>query len=60
VWGNSPALPVPGDYDGDGQTDLAVFRPSTGYWWVLQSSTGAVQATLWGNSTDVPVLERLP
>jgi hypothetical protein len=30
---------VPGDYDGDGTTDLAAYRPSTGQWFVLPSST---------------------
>ena len=28
-------IPVPGDYDGIGRTELAVFRPSTAQWFIL-------------------------
>ena len=32
-------VPVPRDYDGDGDTDVAVFRPSTGQWFVRNQFT---------------------
>jgi IPT/TIG domain len=45
------------DYDGDGKTDPAFYRPSTGQWGALQSSTGYVTNVVrqWGFSTDIPV-----
>jgi hypothetical protein len=41
---------APGDFDGSGTTDLTVFRPADGTWYVRNQA--AVQ---WGQSGDVPV-----
>ncbi len=38
VWfGSAEDVPMPGDYDGDGITDLAVYRPRTGELFVWES-----------------------
>ncbi|HVF31094.1 MAG TPA: S8 family serine peptidase [Pyrinomonadaceae bacterium] len=43
----------PADFDGDDRTDMSIFRPANGQWWINQSSTGVTFAAEFGNSADV-------
>lgn len=50
------------DFDGDGKTDISVFRPnppgaegSTSQWWLLSSSDQSARGLSFGTDTDIPV-----
>ena len=45
---------MPGDYDGDGVSDLAVYDPATGRWYI-RTLAGKVLA--WGSYWGAPGLQ---
>jgi hypothetical protein len=51
---SNPRAPatVKSDFDGDGRTDLSIWRGANGNWMVLPSSGGPLQTTPWGASSD--------
>jgi subtilisin family serine protease len=55
LFGLSTDVPVPGDYNGDGVSEIAVFRGSEGAWYISQGSAQSFTRVPWGISGDVPV-----
>lgn len=43
------------DFDGDGTTDISVYRPSNGQWWYLRGLSTQTVAATFGAPTDKPV-----
>ena len=54
-WGALTDVLVPADYDGDAKTDIAVWRPSDGIWYIIPSTTGVAIYSQWGTNGDIPV-----
>ena len=59
-WGLQTDVATPGDFDGDGKTDLVVYRPGNGTWYTRYSSAGYSYATYtarqWGLPGDTPLV----
>ncbi len=49
-------IPAPGDFDGDGATDITVYRNSNGVWWIKRSSDQQAVAVQFGLPGDKPVV----
>jgi hypothetical protein len=45
---------LPDDFDGDGKTDISVFRPTTSQWLIDQSTAGPIAVT-FGQPGDIPL-----
>jgi hypothetical protein len=52
-------MPVAGDYDGDGQTDTAVYNTVNGNWFIVQSTEGFRVHSSFGGGGFVPVLPQV-
>ncbi|MCP3999159.1 MAG: cellulase family glycosylhydrolase [bacterium] len=59
-WGLPFDIPVPADYDGDGDHELVVWRPAQGIFYILESGTfvgGDWRTVAWGLPGDIPFAE---
>ncbi len=43
------------DFDGEGKTDISIFRPAVAEWWINRSLDGGTFAAQFGSSGDIPV-----
>ncbi len=60
-WGTAGDRPVSGDFDGNGKSDIALYRPANGNWYVIPSvaqnaiTPAAQRLTFaWGTAGDIP------
>ena len=51
VWAGD--IPFVGDHNGDGTTDLMLFRPQTGSWYIDHRNNTAQAKYLWGAKGDI-------
>ena len=49
---SATSVSSPFDFDGDGKTDIGIFRSSVAEWWILKSGDTNVLAAQFGASTD--------
>lgn len=56
IYGEPRALDYhSSDFDGDGVSDLSVFRPSNGTWFILNSGSNTLSTIPFGLNGDIPI-----
>jgi hypothetical protein len=58
-WGIASDFVTPGDFDGDGKTDIAIWRPAnpgSAQFFILQSQTETLRTVTFGQSGDDPTV----
>ena len=55
LGGSTSNIRSPFDFDGDSKTDLSIFRPAPGEWWINRSLNGSTFALQFGAGTDTIV-----
>jgi hypothetical protein len=56
AFGDPGDVPLAADYDGDGRTDYAIYRPSTRQLWWTRSSDAVLGSITFGNPGDIPIV----
>lgn len=53
-FGSVGDIPAVSDHDGDGRADIAIFRPTTGEWWIRNSGDKSIRTLRYGSEGDRP------
>src|SRR5579859_6646248 len=55
TYGNPNDVPITGDWDGSGHTQIGVYRPSSQTFYLGDQNGVSVQAFQYGNPNDIPI-----
>ncbi len=51
-WGGAECIPLPGDYDGDGKTDMVIYHIPSNQWFM--HGVGDLGQYGWGGEDCIP------